>query len=135
MTVMLCIDERGGMLFMNRRLSRDRILMKDIEKEVGEGILYISEFSEDLFPDSSISVMCVPEPLLSAGKEDFVFIENEVLVNCIDKIDRLIIYNWNRSYPYDFELDINPRAFFTLKESYDFKGSSHDKITKEIFVK
>ena len=135
MTVMLCIDERGGMLFMNRRLSRDRILMKDIEKEVGEGILYISEFSEDLFPDSSISVMSVPEPLLSAGKEDFVFIENEVLVNCIDIIDRLIIYNWNRSYPYDFELDINPRAFFTLKESYDFKGSSHDKITKEIFVK
>lgn len=135
MTVFVCIEERGGMLFMKRRLSKDRALIADIAKTVGDGILYISDFSESIFFESDISVLSVPDPLKSAGADDFVFIENMELKNSINKIDRLIIYNWNRRYPFDFELDINPLAFFTLKESCNFKGYSHDKISKEIYEK
>ena len=136
MTVFLCIDERGGMIFMNRRVSSDKILTKDIEKSVGDGILYISDFSEFLFENSDMSVMSVPNPLQIAGEGDFVFVENLSLKERIEKIDKLIIYNWNRKYPFDFSLDINPlEEGFRLSEIYDFKGKSHDKITKEIYVK
>ena len=136
MTVFLCTDERGGMIFMNRRVSSDRVLTKDIENSVGDGVLYISDFSELLFENSDISVMSVPNPLEIAGKEDFVFIENFTLKGAIEKIDRLVIYNWNRKYPFDFSLDVNPlNEGFRLVESYEFKGKSHDKITKEIYEK
>lgn len=136
MTVFLCTDERGGMIFMNRRVSSDKILTKDIEKSVGDGVLYISDFSEFLFENSDISVMSVPNPLDLAGENDFVFVENFSLKESVERIDKLIIYNWNRKYPFDFSLDINPlKEGFTLSKKYDFKGKSHDKITKEIYVK
>ncbi len=136
MTVFVCIEERGGMLFMKRRLSKDRELTADIIKSVGDGILYISDFSESLFADSDISVMSVSNPLESAGENDFVFIENLGLSESINNVKRLIIYNWNRKYPFDLSLDINPLEFgFSLKEVYEFKGYSHDKITKEIYEK
>ena len=50
MTVIVCTDERGGMLFMKRRVSKDRELIADILKTVGDGILYISDFSEAAYP-------------------------------------------------------------------------------------
>lgn len=136
MTVFLCIDDRGGMTFMKRRLSRDKIMIEDLSKEVGEGILYISDFSEALFSDSELSVMSVSNPLASAGEDDFAFIEDIPISNAIDRIDTLIIYKWNRKYPYDFALDIDPlNCGFSLLSSCDFKGNSHDKITKEIYRK
>ena len=136
MTVFLCIDDRGGMTFMKRRLSRDKIMIEDLSKEVGEGILYISDFSEGLFSDSELSVMSVSNPLASAGEDDFAFIEDIPISNAIDRIDTLIIYKWNRKYPYDFALDIDPlNCGFSLLSSCDFKGNSHDKITKEIYRK
>lgn len=136
MTVIVCTDERGGMLFMKRRVSKDRELTRDIIETVGDGILYISDFSESLFAESDISVMSMPNPLEIAGKGDFVFIENATLSDCVDRIKCLIIYNWNRKYPFDFSLDINPKEHgFSLVSSSEFKGYSHDKITKEIYQK
>jgi hypothetical protein len=134
MTVIICIDDRGGMLFMKRRLSKDRLLIEDVSKMAENAVLYISDFSESLFADSDISTLCVPNPLESAGEEDFAFIENLTLSESIEKIDRLVIYKWNRRYPFDFALDIVPeKQGFRLIESYDFKGYSHDNITKEIY--
>ena len=136
MTVFVCTDERGGMTFMNRRVSSDKILTKDIERTVGDGILYISDFSELLFENSDISVMSVTDPLDIAGEGDFVFIENIPLKESAEKIDRIILYNWNRRYPFDFSLDLSPSdEGFRLVEKSEFKGNSHDKITKEIYVK
>ena len=136
MTVFVCIDDRGGMLFMKRRLSKDREVTADIAKTVDDGILYISDFSESLFLESDVSGMSVSNPLVSAGDGDFVFIENLALKEFMQKTERLIIYKWNRKYPYDFSLDVTPEECgFHLAESYDFKGYSHDKITKEIYTK
>lgn len=136
MTAIVCIEDRGGMTFMRRRLSKDKVLTEDIVKTVGDGILYISDFSETLFAKSDISVMSVSNPLDSAEAGDYAFIENIGLKENLEKIKVLIIYKWNRKYPFDFSLDVEPeKCGFSLKESYDFKGRSHDKITKEIYVK
>ena len=136
MTVFLCIDDRGGMLFNHRRQSRDSKLIDDIIKTVGANILYISDFSESLFSDSKTSVISVSDPLLSGRKESFVFVENLHLAPYQKDIDTLIIYKWNKKYPYDFSLDINPEECgYKLIDTSDFAGSSHDKITKEIYRK
>lgn len=134
MTVFVCIDDFGGMTFFGKRQSRDSALIKDLIKHTEDGVLYISDFSERLFEDSEASVICVPSPLESAGEDGYVFVENLPLTPCKKKIDRLVIYKWNRHYPSDKKLDITPDGLgMTLKESYDFVGTSHEKITKEIY--
>ena len=124
------------MLFNKRRQSRDSRVIEDVIRTAEDGVLYISDFSEILFEESDASVISVPAPLESARSESFVFIENEHLKEYVDKIDRLIIYKWNRKYPSDFTLDIDPIADgFKKKSTREFKGTSHDKITREDYVK
>ena len=136
MTVFVCIDDRGGMLFNKRRQSRDSRVIEDVIRTAEDGVLYISDFSEILFEESDASVISVPEPLESAGKEGFVFIENRHLSEHLDRIDRLIIYKWNRKYPSDFSLDVDPTAAgFKKKSTREFVGTSHEKITREDYVK
>ena len=49
MKLIVCVDLNNGMLFNNRRLSRDRGLIEQIYSLVGENKLWITEFSKDLF--------------------------------------------------------------------------------------
>ena len=53
---------------------------------------------------------------------------------CVDRLDRLIVYRWNRHYPSDvrFPLEL---ADFTLQSSTEFRGSSHDLITREEYTR
>ena len=136
MTVIVCVSEDGGMLFGGRRISRDRRVVEDITKLCDGGALFVGDISESLFSESDASVISVSDPLSSAGKEDFVFVENETLSEYKDKISTLVIYRWNRKYPFDFSLDLRPADVgMTLSESLDFKGFAHEKITREIWRK
>ena len=47
---------------------------------------------------------------------------------------KLIVFKWNRVYPKDFEFEID-LSKWKLEESSEFKGSSHDKITMEVYVR
>ena len=135
MTVIVCVCDGGGMLFNGRRLSRDAAVIKDVESLVGDGIVFISNFSEKLFEDSSESVISVSDPLESA-KDDFAFIEDMALLPYAEKIDELVIYRWNRRYPFDFKLDIDPeKEGMTLAQTVDIVGNSHAKITRETWRK
>ena len=134
MTVFVCIDDKGGMTFFGKRQSRDSALIKDVVEHAGDGVIYISDFSEKLFLESEASVISVPEPLDSAGKGGFAFIETPPLAPYKKKIDTLVIYKWNRHYPSDKKLDITPRDMgMRLVKTYDFVGTSHEKITKEVY--
>lgn len=136
MTVFLCIDDRGGMIFNNRRQSRDRALIDDVIDSSDGGILYVSDFSEDLFSTSGTSVICVPDPLYAASDKAFVFLEVPPILPYANKIDRLVIYKWNRSYPFDRALDVSPEEIgLTLSEVGEFVGTSHEKITKEVYTR
>ena len=115
--------------------SRDAAVIKDVESLVGDGIVFISNFSEKLFEDSSESVISVSDPLESA-KDDFAFVEDMALLPYAEKIDELVIYRWNRRYPFDFKLDIDPeKEGMTLAQTVDIVGNSHAKITRETWRK
>ena len=134
MTVIVCISDGGGMMFNKRRQSRDAAVIENIAQLVGDGAVFISDFSINLFSDSTLSVIAASDPLAAADKEDFVFIEDRGIKNYIPKITRLVIYRWNRSYPADIKLDIDAASLgMKLTHSIDFKGKSHEKITREIW--
>ena len=135
MKVIVCVDDNNGMMFNNRRQSRDRVLIGDLLNTAKEGRLYIAPYSNILF--QNITTLIESETLLDeAGSNDYCFIENKTLLPYSDRIDELIIYRWNRTYPADMHLDIDPEALsLKLVSTIEFAGSSHEKITKELYKK
>ncbi len=129
----ICLDDKQGMLFFGKRQSRDRVLIEDFIRTASGAEVLINSFSKLLFSDYENVRIC-EDPLGEACEDNFCFIENLKLAPYVEDIDTLIVYRWNRSYPTDMKLDININdCGFRLYSSKDFKGSSHDKITKEIY--
>ena len=136
MTVFICIDDKGGMMFNKRRQSRDRRVIEDVARTADDGAIYITSYSEPLFTESEASVIAVTDPLTCAGEDGYAFIEDFPLSEHADKISRLIIYRWNRLYPSDVSVDIKPRDIgLKLKNKRDFAGTSHEKITREEYAR
>ncbi len=69
-----------------------------------------------------------------AESGDYCFIENISPEAYKDKITGIILYKWNRIYPADLYFDIDLKNW-RLTQSTDFSGTSHDKITEEIYLK
>ena len=131
MKVIICLDDNGGMLFNNRRQSRDKEVLKDIINNLKGKKLHISPFSEKLFADYSENVIVDEDFLNKASENDICFVENNALKD-VSGIKEIVVYKWNRIYPSDLKCDID-FSLYTLVESVDFKGFSHDKITKETY--
>lgn len=133
MTVIFCLDDNKGMLFNERRLSRDAMVFDDIKTYL-KGSLLINSFSEKLVASSGIKYEIFNNFVTKPDAESFYFIESISIKEYLDKIDRIIIYWWNRKYPSDFRLDFEPSEFgFKSTSTFDFEGKSHEKITREIF--
>ena len=137
MKIIVCVDDNNGMMFNKRRQSRDRVLIQDIIANLDGSNLLIAPYSEKLFEDSDIDAFFISDFILDeAAPDDFCFIENIALNKYASKINELIIYHWNRKYPADTYLDIDPTSLgMKLITTTEFVGSSHDKITKELYRK
>lgn len=137
MKIIVCVDDNNGMMFNNRRQSRDRVLIRDVVDNLDGGNLLMAPYSETLFADSGVDAFFLSEYVLDeAEPEDYCFIENKALLPYSDRIDELIIYRWNRKYPADMYLDVDPEALsLKLVSTTEFAGSSHEKITKELYKK
>ena len=66
-----------------------------------------------------------------AGQGEYCFCELQLPQSGVETI---IVYRWNRHYPAD---QIFPEEWLqcrSLKESREFAGSSHEKITREVYA-
>ena len=136
MKIIVCLDDGGGMTFNKRRQSRDRVLLADIKAMTEGEVLLASPFSEKLLTEHKIDAKIKKDPLGRAKKNDYCFIEDIPARPYLSEISEIIIYKWNRRYPTDMTFDISPEADgFTLSSVTEFAGSSHEKITKEIYSK
>ena len=134
MKIIVCIDNDGGMLFNNRRQSRDRVLIEDVIRMTEGKKLYIDAYSKLLFADFCGRYTIDPDMLDNACTDDYCFVENKTLSEHLERIDEITVYRWNRLYPSDFKLDIElERNGFRVCETAEFAGYSHENITKEIF--
>jgi hypothetical protein len=126
MTIILCLDNKNGISFNNRRQSRDRILIKNIIKHDN---LYIRECSKNLFSKYEVNVI---DNIFELPADAVYFHEITNPEDIIDQFDTIVIYRWNRHYPSDIHFDFKMDLYKKIFEK-DFTGSSHDKITKEIW--
>lgn len=133
MIAIVCIDDNNGMMFNNRRQSRDVAVVEKITELSKSSILRMNSYSKKLFADSDN--ICVSDTFLSECKEnEFAFVENCALLPFEAKLTKLIVFRWNRDYPFDATLDISLDAL-KLTSSEKFAGNSHEELTMEVYVK
>ena len=135
MILIVCVDEKNGMIFNNRRQSRDRILIAHILEQTKNKKLWITNFSQDIFNMSDANNLIIDDQFVEKiGKEEYCFVENIDVKTLIDKVDKIILYNWNRNYPADKYFDVNIDDWVVDSEE-EFSGSSHEKITQKIYIR
>lgn len=132
MTVFVCVDDRNGMVFNNRRQSRDSAVIKKIIEMVGSCRLLMNKYSSKLFKGVNVTVL--EDYMDTAQSNDFCFVEDPKFVDYSDKITKIVIFKWNKSYPYDGKMELD-LARMTKTETFDFVGTSHDRITCEVWKK
>lgn len=130
MTVYVCLDDRNGMLFNKRRQSRDRAVLEDLRKAIPD-VLTIDSFSEKLIQEAGISYALAGEDIPEAAH---FFLEARPASTVVPLAATLVIYRWNRHYPADVRFDADLSGF-VLQSTEDFAGTSHDTITKEVYVR
>lgn len=135
MIIILCVDDNGGMMFNKRRLSRDKVLYEKIIDITKESTLWLNNYSSSLFEGMNSSHIRVSESFIeNATKGDFCFVEDTGLKSFENRIEKIILFKWNRVYPKDLFFDINISGW-KLIESSEFAGNSHKKITMEVYEK
>lgn len=133
MNVIVCLDDKNGMMFNGRRQSRDRLLCQRVQRMTAGGVLRMGPYSAPLFPAEETPQAVVSADFLAqAGAGEYCFVEDVPLAPWAEKVERLIVLRWNRVYPADLRLDL-PLASWRRTQTEDFPGSSHEKITMEVY--
>lgn len=134
MIVIVCLDVDRGMLFHNRRQSRDRTVIWDILKTCGDEKIWMNAYSARLFENVEKHISCCEDFLEQAAAGEYCFVENHKLLPYQEQIEKLVVYQWNRKYPQDFGFDLELDQWI-LKGITEIKGYAHEMITKEIYIK
>ncbi len=132
MDVIVAIDDKAGMMFNHRRQSRDRVMNERIACDLAGRTLFVAPYSVPLFTPFGVSLSASEDFLDRAAEEDVCFVEDRPLAPYRSRIRRLTVYRWNRHYPSDLTLDLS-LVEFHLVSTENFVGSSHEKITKEVY--
>lgn len=133
MTLIFCVDNNFGLMFNKRRQSRDSVVIEDIINNYGK--IYISPYSERLFTEIGANYeLC--EDFMNCEENCVCFVEDKYSPDLLKKAEQIILYNWNRLYPADVHLDYQIILDnFKLTENLIFKGSSHNEIERERYIR
>lgn len=136
MIVIVCVDDNNGMLFHNRRQSRDVLLYEHILQLTQDKKLLMNEYSAKQFLKQRCENIVVRNDFLDVAEEnDYCFVENEDISQKQYDIQKIILYRWNRVYPADYYFQFpNEGKEWKLQHTSEIKGNSHDVITEEVYT-
>ena len=135
MIVIVCVDDNLGMMFNNRRQSRDIEVVKKIIEFTKGSSLWMNKYSYELFEELDCNRINIDSGFLSeTANGEYCFVENIDLEPYEKWVEKIIVFRWNTVYPSDHELDIDLGSW-QLLESSEFVGKSHEKITMEVYSK
>ena len=119
------------MTFFGKRQSQDRIQREHMMKLIGDNRLWVSNYSKSLFENHS-NIIVDDNFFERAEVSDYCFVEDKEIN--LSSCSTIVLYKWNRLYPADkfFDHDLK-KLGYKLVSKCDFVGSSHEKITEEIY--
>ncbi len=124
MIAIICTDIHGGISFNNRRVSKDRVVIEDIQNLTQGKKLFVPRSARDLFTED-YNVLINDSGIMKAKDDEYVFLES-VPDPFPQGITKIIKYDWGREYPADVYLKV-PHNFI-LEEERTLTGYSHEKI-------
>lgn len=133
MKIIVCVEKSNGMMFNNRRHSKDKNLQDKIFQILGDKKLFVNQYTVTQFNDTSNLIVC--DNFFDIADDDsFCFVENTDIP--IEKVNEFYIFQWNRAYPSDFNFkyDLNALGYRKIKTE-NFPGNSHKNITLEVYKK
>ncbi len=133
MYIIVCVDDRNGLLFNKRRLSSDSAVCRHIAQQAAGKRLWMDPYSAPLFDGADI--LADPDFLAKAQPGDICFVERGDITPYATAIEGVTLYRWNRAYPSDTKFPLHLfEGRWTLAHSEEFPGHSHEKITQEQYV-
>lgn len=131
MQVIITVENRNGMLFNHRRVSRDQKISEWILAYCKEKRLWMNAYSAKLFENNP--QIRVSETFLEQ-KDAICFVEDQDVTPYLPEIDTIILFHWNRDYPADFFFTVDLSEWNRIHQE-EFAGKSHEKITMEVYKK
>ena len=137
MILMVAVDDNNGMLFNKRRQSQDRVLRERILAMSARSCLWVNHYTEKQFAQGGqvVEHIRVDDDFMSkAAPGEYCFVENVHMAPYEEQVEQIILFKWNRRYPGDFFFDIElTNGAWQLVSTEEFPGSSHEKITMEVY--
>lgn len=93
----------------------------------------MDSYSAKLFAGAD-GVIADDSALEKAGAGEYVFCERTDPGKYKDRIEKALVYFWNRSYPADTKLTLD-KEHWTRTVMAEFVGHSHEKIAVEEWTK
>lgn len=131
MQIIITVENRNGMLFNHRRVSRDQKVSERILAYCKEKKLWMNAYSAKLFENNP--QIRVSETFLEQ-KDAICFVEDQDVTPYLPEIDTIILFHWNRDYPADFFFTVDLSEWNRIHQE-EFAGKSHEKITMEVYKK
>ena len=135
MIVIAAVDDNMGMLFNHRRQSQDSCLRAYLLQHYTP--LWMNAYSYGQFQKETEANIQVHEQCLALAQAgEYVFVENIPLAPYLQQIEGMILCRWNRHYPAQVYLDVQPtQCGWQVTETVELVGSSHEKITIEVYAR
>ena len=133
MTLIICADDRGGLLFNKRRLSRDQKVCQHILEYCDGRTLFMNAYSASIFPRNCPNIRVDEKFMEQVGEGELCFAENADISPLLLRAKTIVVYRWNRTYPSDRKLPDGALSSRKLIRSTEFEGNSHPKITQEVY--
>ncbi len=132
MKAILCLDDDYGISFFGKRQSQDKNLRLNLKDFLKGNKIYMKPYSASLYQDTLENIIEVSDfnNLLDA----YVLFEEDINPY-IDKVDTLVLYFWNRTYPKDVYFNKEFLSFYKEVDQSEFVGTSHEKITRIVYRK
>lgn len=134
MTLILCIDDNCGIAFCGKRQSRDRVVLEDIRRTSEGGRLWVSPYTQAVFREYGLEEImpqlhtdAAPEERAQTG--DYLFWEAGTKLPAEEKIERMVLYVWGRSYPATETFQL-PNGAWACESIEALQGNSHPEIMK-----
>lgn len=135
MILIVCVDDNYGMAFLKKRQSRDRRQRDHLCRLLKGKTLWVSPYSAGLFDtiaeELTLKIAADAPAKVKAG--EYFFSELDDLSRIAPEAEEIWVYHWNRSYPDTLLFPEEALKKRTLIEQKEFAGSSHDRITFEVY--
>ena len=129
MHLIVCVDDRFGLSFGGRRLSRDCEVITHMLHMTKGGKLWVHPYSADLFPVDA--VLAEADYLEKADMDDYCFLEKGEIPQNLQSV---ILYHWNRTYPATEHFPKEILQTMNRVSQEEIPGYSHEKITVERYI-